>query len=120
MGFRQVLSVVVNSHKKHLKDMYNKRIQMAETKAKAQLDRAKTMTERKKIRLSLERDKLAAKKELYEAQIATNKAKEAVEKARKEAGDLTVSERVEKLYKYFVNNQSKRRPARKRKVAKRR
>lgn len=119
MGFRQVLSVVVSSHKKHLKDMYDKRIQMAETKAKAQLDRAKSMTERKKIKLALEREKYTAKKELYEAQIATKKAKEAVEKARKEAGDLTVSERVEKLYKYFVNNQKKR-PARKKKVAKKR
>ena len=114
MRFTQRLSSGVRGHLSNLKNMYNKRIEMAEARARRQLDEARTKTDREKVLLKLKREKLSAKKELYEAQIATQKAKVAVEKARKEAGDLTVGERLGAFGKaLYYGKKTRRKPRRK-------
>lgn len=115
MDFKQKVSVAVRRHMANLQKMYNERLRTAEARARTRLAFAKTKTERKKIQLQLERERLDAKKELYEAQIATRNARAAVEKARKEAGDLTLSERVEKAYRYFMKASKHRKSANKNK-----
>ena len=102
MSFKQLVSVATRRHMDNLRAMYNARIRTVEARAQFRLENAKTKTAKGKIKLQLERDRLDAKRELYEAQIATKKAKVAVEKARKEAGDLTLTEMVGKTYKYFM------------------
>ena len=94
MNFAQKLSGGVRKHLSNLNDMYDRRVKAAEDKARVRMEQAKTKTEREKAKLKLAREKIALKRELYEARIATNKAKSAMEKARKEAGDLTVGERI--------------------------
>ncbi len=109
----------------NLREMHDRRVKEAEARAEASMARAKTKVEREKAKLKLAREKLQLKKELYEAKTATVKAKAAVAKARKEAGDLTLGERLGSLeaggmrmYKMLVG--PKRRPAKKkRKISKR-
>lgn len=113
MDFKQKVSVAVRRHMANLQTMYNERVRTAEARARFRLSNAKTKTEKGKIKLQLERERLDAKKELYEAQIATRTARAAVEKARKEAGDLTLSERVEKTYWYFMKASKRRKAANK-------
>ncbi len=94
MSFTQKLSAGVKKHMANLKEMHDQRVQAAEDRARRQLAAAQTKTEREKVKLQLRRDLMAAKKELYEAQTAARQAKTALEKARKEAGDLTMGERL--------------------------
>lgn len=94
MGFTQKLTDTVKRHMVNLKAAHDKRVIEAEARARVRLATARTSTEREKAKLILEREKLALKMDLYEAQIATRKAKAAVNKARLEAGDLTIGERI--------------------------
>jgi len=94
MSFAQKLSSGVQKHMAHLKAMYANRVAAAEARAQQRLANARTKTEKELVKLQLVRDKMSAKKELYEAQVATRRAREALEKARKEAGDLTLGERL--------------------------
>ena len=121
MRFTQRLSAGVKGHLSNLKDMHERRVEAAEAKAKRELAEARTKTDRQKVLLKLKREKLSAKKELYEAQLATKKAKKAVEKARKEAGDLTVGERIGAFGKALYGKPKRRATRRKvRKTIKRR
>ena len=93
MSFASKVSSLARQHMSNLKEAYDDRVSRAELKARRRLADAKSKTGREKIKLQLEVDRMSARKELYEAQIAACKAKIALEKARKEAGDLTVGER---------------------------
>ena len=115
MDFKQKVSVAVRRHMANLQKMYNERVRTAEARARFRLSNAKSKTAKGKIKLQLERERLQAKQELYEAQIATRNARAAVEKARKEAGDLTLSEKMEKTYKYFMKVGKRRKAANKNK-----
>ena len=108
MKFAQKLATGVRKHLSNLKRLYDRRIQLAEARAQRQLADAKTKTAREKVRLQLSREKMLARKELYEAQIATQNAKKALEKARKEAGDLTVGERMITIYRSLQGKPQKR------------
>lgn len=101
MSFAQELSSRVKRHLSNLKRLYDERVDRATARARKQLATAKTKTAKETIKLQLQRDKMDAKKELYEAQIATQKAKDALEVARKEAGDLTLGERFSKVARSF-------------------
>ena len=108
MKFAKKLSAGVKKHLSYLKGLYDKRIELAESRARQQLGKAQTKVAREKVMLQLKRDKMTAKKELYEAQIATKRAKTALEKARKEAGDLTISERAMGIYQLFAGKPKRR------------
>ncbi len=94
MNFAQRLSQGVRRHLNKLDELHEKQVKVIEDKARRQLAQAQTKTEREKVLLQLQREKMKSKQELYESQVATRKAKEALEKARKEAGYLTVGERL--------------------------
>jgi len=81
----------------NLKAMHDRRVQEAETRARAKIARANTKLEAERAKLKLAQEKLALRKELYEAQTATRRAKVAMNKARIEAGDLNIGERLEKI-----------------------
>ena len=97
MSFASRVSSITKQHMSNLKEAYNDRVARAESKARRHLADTRSKTERGKIKLQLEVDRMSARKELYEAQTAACKAKIALEKARKEAGDLTVSERFSRV-----------------------
>ena len=94
--------------------LHDRRVREAEERAKASLARARTQAEREKAKQKLAREKIALKRELYEAKAATQKAKTAMEKARKEAGDLTVGERAAEFGRMLYYG--KRKPAKRRVV----
>ncbi len=94
MNFAQRLQVMVKKHMANLQEAHDRRVKEAEARAKAKMARARTDNERKLAKLQLEREKLKLRKDLYEAKIATQRARDAVKKARLEAGDLTVGERL--------------------------
>ena len=93
MAFHTKISSVVRRHLASIQSAYDRRVAEAEARARRNLEKARTKQERELTMLQLQREKLALSKELSEARIATQKAKTAAEKARKEAGDLTISER---------------------------
>ncbi len=101
MNFTQKLAAEVKKHLANLREAHDRRVDRATAKARRELAVAKTRTEKEKIKLQLQRDKMDAKKELYEAQVATQKAKKALEVARKEAGDLTLGERLSRAGRSF-------------------
>jgi hypothetical protein len=62
--------------------------------AQDRMARARTDHERRMVREKLAQERARLRRELSEAKTATNKARDAAEKARKESGDLTASEKV--------------------------
>ena len=90
----QKLSATVKKQMDSIKAARDRRVAEAEARARRRMANAKTKGERERAKLTLENEKLALQLELYEAQIATGKAKAAVKRARLEAGDLTVRERL--------------------------
>jgi len=122
-GFTLMVTAATKRHLANLRGMHDRRVKEAEARAKAKMAIAQTKAEREKAKMALEREKLNLKRELYEARIATQKAKTAVKKARLEAGDLTIGERLEATYRAFTKPKRRavRRPAtKKRKTTKRR
>lgn len=101
MSFTKDLAAKVKKHLQYLQQLRDRRIARATVRSRQRLKVAKTVTERRKIKLALEREKAATELELYEAVTATKKAKRAAEIARKEAGDLTFGERLSKGAKTF-------------------
>ncbi len=104
MSFATAIADLARAHMARLKKAYDNRIVVAEERARRRMQVARTKTDREKIKQQLEQERLTARRELYEAQIATkkakiatNKAKEALDRARKEAGDLTVGERAQRM-----------------------
>jgi len=95
MSFAQKLATGVKKHMVNLQKAYENQIAAADARARASMAKTKTKAEREKVKTKLAQEKLAIRRELYEAQAATKKAKVALEKARKEAGDLTMGERLE-------------------------
>ena len=98
-----------------LQDMHDCRVREAEERAKRKVAEARTKTEKEKAKLQLQREKMALKREFYEAKIATQKAKLATERARKEAGDLTIGERLKKVGQEFYRGKPRKTISRKRK-----
>ena len=94
MNFAQKLSATVKTQLAGIQSAHDKRVVEAEARARRNLAKARTKQERDLTMLQLQREKLALRRELSEAKVATQKAKFATEKARKEAGDLTVGERL--------------------------
>lgn len=86
---------------KSLQEAYDRRVQKAEEKAKVKLARSQTKADQEKAKLQLQRDNLNLQRELVEERIATQKAKAALKKAKREAGDLTITERAEGVINYF-------------------
>ncbi|KKN59665.1 hypothetical protein LCGC14_0539920 [marine sediment metagenome] len=105
MNFTQKISAGVKKQLSNLKSAYDQRVKNAEVRAQAKIALARTKQERELALLQLQRDKIALKKELYEARIATKNAAVALKKARLEAGDLTISERLAATYKAFMKSQ---------------
>jgi len=99
MSFIQQLDAGVRKHMANLKAMHDRRVQEAETRARADIAHATTKLEQERAKLKLVREKLALKRELYEARLATRQAKAAMNKARIEAGDLSIGERLGKIGK---------------------
>ncbi len=105
MSFTQKVSAGVRKHLSNLKSAYDQQVKNAEARAQAKIALARTKQERELAKLQLQRDKIALKKELYEAWIATRNAAVALKKARLEAGDLTISEKLAATYKAFMKSQ---------------
>ena len=99
MSFTQKLAAGVKKHMSNLRKAYNNQMAAADARARADMAKTTTKLEREKVKTKLAREKLAIKKELYEAEAATRKAKTALEKARKEAGDLTTGEKLEQSFR---------------------
>lgn len=93
MSFTKKLQTGFQRHVSNLKSAHDKYIREAESRADAKLARAKSQIEREKIRAQLAREKLNAQRELYEAKTAAAKAKSALQKAKREAGDVGMVER---------------------------
>ena len=104
-----IISTVVKRHLTNLRKTYDMRLAEAEVRARRRLELAKSRTEREKVILQLQRERAKLRKEMYEARIATQKARTAAEKARKEAGDLTLGERVRS---YFAESNKPSKPKR--------
>jgi len=94
MGISQRISTIVKKQLASIQSAHDRRLVEAEARARSKLAKAKTTQARELAILQLQREKMALSKELSEAKLATQKAKTAAEKARKEAGDLTVGERL--------------------------
>lgn len=101
-NFGRSVKNIVNRHLLTLKVNYHKGVADAETRARQRLEEAQTRAEKQRIvqQLNLERHRL--NKEMYEAKVATQRAAEAARRARIEAGDLTLAERVQATYKAFT------------------
>jgi hypothetical protein len=124
MNFTQKLSSVVKKHMVSIQKAHDRRLAEAEKKARARLARATTKAGREKAMLQLRMDRANLRRELSEAQIATQKAEKAAKVARLEAGDLTFGERLAKsgrefgrgtMATYKILSKAKR-PARRRRV----
>ncbi len=107
MSFKQKLTSGVKRHLGNLKKAYDNRVAIAEAKARRDLAKAQTKSQREQAMLKLKREKMRAKQDLYEARIATQKAKRSLEKARKEAGDLSIGERLFNTYKAFTKTKKR-------------
>ena len=94
MQWSQRVSSMVRKHLANIQAAHDRRVDEAVARARRQLDSARTTQERKLVVLQFQRERAALGKELSEAKIATRRAKEAAEKARREAGDLTFGERL--------------------------
>jgi len=99
MSLTQRLATKVKAHMVNLQKAYNNQMAAADARARASMAKTKTKADREKVKAKLAQEQLAIKRELYEAQAATKKAKVSLEKARKEAGDLTMGERLEQTLK---------------------
>jgi len=95
MSLTQRLATKVKAHMANLQKAYNNQMAAADARARASMAKTKTKADRENVKARLAQEQLAIKRELYEAQAATKKAKDSLEKARKEAGDLTMGERLE-------------------------
>lgn len=118
MSFARRLSAGVKRHLSNINEMRDRQVVAAEQRARVRMARAKTRADKEKAKLQLEREKLKIQKEVYEAKIATQKAKIALKKARKEAGDLTIGERLGQTYRAFAK--PKRRTSTRKKATRRR
>lgn len=96
MSFAQKLSSTVKRHLANLQKAHDARLREAEKKARVKLAKAKTKAGRERAMLQLRTDRANLRRELSEAQIATQKAERAAKVARLEAGDLTFGERLAK------------------------
>lgn len=94
MSFIQKVRATANRYIEQFQAIHDRKVAAAEAKTRAQLAKARTKTEKEKIKLQLKREKLVLQRELYEAKTATRRAQEAVVRARKEAGDVTLRERI--------------------------
>ena len=92
--FTQGITASFNKHIKSIRDAHARHLKAAERRATASLARAKSQAERDRIRTNLEIEKLKLRKSLEEARTAAVKAKGALKKAKREAGDISFGERV--------------------------
>jgi hypothetical protein len=92
-GIRSFAKKQAASHQKR----HDKLEQDAVKRAQERMAHARTDHERKMVREKLAQEKAKLQRELSEARIATNKARVSAEKARKESGNLTASERLWKF-----------------------
>jgi len=90
------LAQVIQKQMSKVREMHAKRVREAEARASAKLAKARGDLERQRVKLQLMQEKANLSKELYEAQAALRNTRIAVNKARIEAGDLTVGERLGK------------------------
>ena len=97
MSFTQDLSAMVNKQLKNLQDARDRQAKAAEERARVKLAKARTDIEKEKVKLQLIRERAALDKELYEARTATIRAKEAVQRARKESQDVGGGGQLDKL-----------------------
>ncbi len=102
-----------------IKKAYKQHDKMLLAQARRQVALAKTKTAKEKVRLQLESDRVRLKTELAEAREATYKAKvraqqavKAANKARIEAGDLTIGERLSSQISAFTAGLAARQRAR--------
>ncbi len=94
MNFAQRLGAEVGKQLSNLKVWRDKRSAQAEERSKQQLADAQVKTAREKISLQLKREKMITQRELYEEQLATQQAKQALDKSRRAVGALTVGEQL--------------------------
>ena len=94
MGISQRISSTVKKHLSSIQSAHDRRLVEAKVRARRNLAKARTTQAKELAILQLQREKLDLARELSEAKIATQKVKVAAEKARKEAGDLTIGERL--------------------------
>lgn len=93
MAIHTTISIAVKKQLAHIQKLHDKRLAESASRAKRDLKKARTRHDKEVAILRFRQEKAGLQQELSEAKIATQKAKAAAEKARKEAGDLTISER---------------------------
>lgn len=94
MSFFTKIRSAVTSYNKRLKSIADKQAQAADRRAKARMEQATTRTEKLRAKAQAAREKEKVYKELAEAQESARKAASALNRARKEAGDLTGMEKL--------------------------
>ena len=81
----------------NIRRSYNSAKGAIDQRAERDLSRARTSNEKELVKLRQRRDHATLDKELAEAKKATQKAEEAALKAKREAGDVGVLERLSKF-----------------------
>ena len=102
MSFMQTLRSRTNQHLDRLQRARDRRVDAADNRAKESVATARTKADKEKARQKLKREKIAIDRELVEAKIATNKARAALAKAKKESGDVGVGEQIMRTYRAFT------------------
>ncbi len=102
-----------------VQDAYSKQKRISEDRAKRKMWAARTRYEAERVKAEWELEKLQLQREMYEAKAAVRQEREAVAKARRDAGVTSLSERVEGFARGLYYGSSKRKTV-KRKPVKRR
>ena len=101
----------------NIRRSYNSAKENIDQKAERDLARARTRNEKELVKLRQRREHAALDKELADAKTATRKAEEAALKAKREAGDVSVLERLSKFSLRLGGKPRRRRTTTRKKAA---
>ena len=94
MSFVGKVSSGFKKHMANLKGAHDRRMTQAEARAREQIANARTAIEKEKALTQLRTERLNAQRELLEARAAGKRAAQALQKAKREAGDVGLGERL--------------------------
>ncbi len=102
-------SVNFNKILSNIRRSYNSAKQAIDQRAERDLARARTRNEKEIVKLRQRKERADLDKQLAEARQATRKAEEAALKAKREAGDVSVLERLSKFSRSLGGKPTRRR-----------
>lgn len=101
MSFVDRVNSMVRKYSASLKAVADKQAAMADAKARRRMQEATTQAEKLRIKAKADQEKAAVYRELHEAQVAAAKAAAAVKKAKQEAGDIPLADKLWKSASNF-------------------